>query len=75
MRISLMPYIPNQFVRREMEDTVQRQGQLDGAQTGCEMPAVHGYRMDDKGPDLLCQLLQLLLAQPPDALRLFYALK
>lgn len=39
MRISLMPHIPNQLVKRGVIDVVQRYGQLDRAQPGGEVPA------------------------------------
>lgn len=39
MRISLMPHIPNQLVKRGVVDIVQRHGQFDRAQPGGEVPA------------------------------------
>lgn len=38
MRISLMPHIPNQLVKRGVIDVVQRHGQLDRAQPEAKCP-------------------------------------
>ena len=46
-----------------VEDPVQRDGQLDHAEVGAEVPAGLGDLVDEEGADLLGQLVQLLLGE------------
>jgi hypothetical protein len=57
MRISLMPYIPDDFICRTVEYAVQGYGKIDSAKAWCQMAAIPGYRAKDLLTQLRSQLL------------------
>ncbi len=60
VRIGLVADIPDQPVRRRIEDIMQRDCQLDNAEPCTEMPAGLGDGVDSFGPQLVGELLELL---------------
>ena len=48
MGISLMAYVPNQFVLRSVEYIMQRHRQFDRTQRGTQMPRILTQRIDDE---------------------------
>ena len=64
--VRLMPGVPQDDVTRGVEDPVQRQRQLDGAEIGAQMATGRGDRLDDEGPDLFGQDHQFFLAEVLD---------
>src|SRR5688572_25788277 len=63
VRIGLMPDVPDNLVLRGVEDVVQRDRELDGAQAGTEVSTGPGDRVDQRGPDLHRQLLKLTVRE------------
>src|SRR5262249_43054859 len=62
VRVALVPDVPHQLVAMvEVVLGKQRQGQLDDAETGAEMAAGGGDRLDDEGPDLGGQRAQAVV--------------
>jgi hypothetical protein len=59
MSIGLMPHIPHDAVLRSVEGAVQRNGQIDNAETRREVSAGFGHHLDDLLPELLGELRQL----------------
>ena len=70
MGISLMPYIPDELVLGELEDTVECQGQFHRAQAGSQMPTVLRHSCNDELAYLLGKAFQLKEGIFPDVLRL-----
>ena len=66
VHVSLVARVPQDDVAGGVEDPVQGQGQLDGAEVGPEMPSGGRHGVDDEGPDLLAQFGELLLVQALD---------
>ncbi len=64
VHVGLVARVPQDLVLRGLEDAVQGDGELDHAQVGAEVAACLGNGVDEEGPDLLCQLGQLLQAEP-----------
>ena len=56
VRIGLMADVPDQPVVRRVEHVVQRDGQLDHAEAGAEMPAGHRHRADRLGAQFVGNL-------------------
>ena len=61
VRIGLVADVPDQPVVRRVEDVVQRDGQLDDAEAGAEMAAGDRDRVDRLLPQLVGELLQLVV--------------
>ena len=59
VRIGLMTHVPHQPVVRGVEDVMQRDGQLDDAQAGTEMPAGLTDRVEQFQAQLIGQGFQL----------------
>ncbi|MNF65672.1 hypothetical protein D3C84_474420 [compost metagenome] len=57
--ISLMTHVPHQPVVRGVEDVMQRDGQLDHAQAGTEMPTGLADRVEQFQAQLIGQGFQL----------------
>ena len=64
VRIGLMADVPDQPVARRVEDVVQRDGQLDDAKAGAEMPAGHRDGVDGLGAQFVGDLLELVFVKP-----------
>ena len=64
MDVGLVAGVEEDLVLRGVEDPVQGDGQLDHAEVGAEVAAGLGDRVDEEGPDLPGQLVQLLRAEP-----------
>ena len=65
VRIGLMADVPDQAVSRRVEDVVQRDGELDHAEAGAEMPAGDRDGVDRLLAQLVGDLAQLIRWQPP----------
>ena len=61
--IGLVADIPDQPIIRRIEDIVQRDRQLDHAQTRAQMPARDRDGVDHLGPQLVRHLFQVALGQ------------
>ena len=59
MRIGLVADVPDQLVAGRVEHIVQRDGELDHAEPGAEMPAGHRNRGNRLGAQLVRQLAQV----------------
>src|SRR5581483_1093908 len=58
--VGLVAHIPDQLVVRRIEDIMQRDSELDNAETCAEMPSGHGDGVDRFGTKLVCNLLQVM---------------
>jgi hypothetical protein len=67
----LMAYIPDQSVARRIENVVQRHGQFDNAEAGSEVTSGRRNSADRFGPQFVCDLPELTLAQVPQIGRRF----
>ena len=65
VRIGLVAHIPHHTVLRRVEDIVQRDGELDRAKVGAEVPSRPGHTAQQKSPQLCGKLAQLATGQPP----------
>ncbi len=65
VRIGLVADVPDQPVRRRVEDMVERNRQLDHAEPGAEMAAGLGHDVDQVDAQLVRQRRKLALRQPP----------
>src|SRR5262249_16174991 len=63
MHVSLGAGVEDEPVGRRVEDTVQRDGQLDHPEVGPEMPPVAGYGLDEKVADLAGERGELVGAE------------
>jgi hypothetical protein len=61
--IGLVADVPEDLVPGRVEQAVQRDGELAGAQVGAEMAADLPDRVDDLLPDLLGHLLELVVRE------------
>ena len=59
VRIGLMADVPDQPVVRRVEHVVQRDGQLDDAEAGAEMPAGYRHRADRLAAQFVGNLAQV----------------
>ena len=59
VRVGLVADVPEDLVARRVEQAVQRDGELAGAEVGAEVPADLADRVDDQLADLLRHLLEL----------------
>ena len=69
VRVGLVADVPEELVARGVEQRVQRDRELAGAEVGAEVAADLTDRVDDVLADLLGDLLQLLVAEPVEVLR------
>ena len=60
VHVGLVAGVPQDDVTGRVEDPVQGQRQLDGAEIRAEVPSGRRHGVDDEGPDLLAQLGELL---------------
>ena len=65
VRIGLMPDVPEDLVRRRVEQAVQGDGQLAGPEVGAEVAADLTDRVDDQLAHLLRDPLELVIGQLP----------
>ena len=65
VRIGLMADVPDQPVVRRVEDVMQRDRQFDDAEAGAEMAAGDRDRIDRLGAQLVGDLPELALVEPP----------
>ncbi len=59
VHVRLVAGVPDDRIGRRVEDPVQGQRQLDGAEVRAEVPGVVGHRRHDEVPDLAGQLVEL----------------
>ena len=64
VRVALVADVPDQAVLRRIEDSVQGDGQLDGAEVGRQMAAGLRHGVDQEGAQFGRQLRQLLAFKP-----------
>ena len=64
-----MADVPDQPVARGVEDIMQRDGELDHAEAGAEMPAGDGDRVDGLLAQFGGELGQVLFRKPPQVFR------
>ena len=69
MRVRLVTHVPEDLVRRGIQQRVQRDGDLTGPEVGAEVAADLPHRVDDVLADLLSDLLQFVLAELVEVLR------
>ena len=65
VHVRLVAGVPDDAVARGVEDTMDGHAQLDDAEVGAEVAAVGRDRADQQLADLLRELGQLLLGEPP----------
>ena len=63
VRVGLVADVPEDLVARRVEQAVQGDGELAGAEVGAEVAADLADRVDDVGAHLLRDLLQLLVVE------------
>ena len=63
VRVGLVADVPEDLVARRVEQAVERDRQLAGAEVGAEVAADLADRVDDQLADLLGDLLELLVAR------------
>ena len=63
VHVGLVAGVPQDDVAGRVEDTVQRQCELDRPEVGAEMPPGRRDRLDDERPDLIAEFDELLVAQ------------
>jgi hypothetical protein len=69
VRIGLMADVPDDLVAWRLEQAVQRDRDLSGAQVGAEVPPDFADRVDDQLMDLLGYLLELFLVELAQVVR------
>src|SRR5262249_59601354 len=69
MRIGLMADIPNEAVARRVEQIVERDRQLDNAETRAKVASGHRYGVDGFLPELRSELNEVPLRERPQILR------
>ena len=67
VHVGLMSGVPDDGVGRGVEHSVQRDGQLDHAEVGAEMPACGGQRGNEKAPHPISQGGELRRAHGPQS--------
>ena len=63
VHVGLVAGVEDDRVVRRVEDAVQREGELDHAEVGAEVPAGRSDLVDQEFTDFLCQIAQLRLRQ------------
>ena len=69
VRVGLVADVPEDLVARRVEQAVERDRELAGAEVGAEVAADLADRVDDQLADLLGDLLELLVVEPLQVLR------
>ena len=69
MRVGLVADVPQHLVARGVEQRVDGDRDLAGAEVGAEVPADLAHRVDQQLADLLRDLLQLVLGEAVQVLR------
>ena len=69
MRVGLVADVPEDLVARRVEQRVQRDRELAGAEVGAEVAADLADRLDDVLAHLLRDARELVLAEPVQILR------
>ena len=64
VRVGLVADVPEDLVLRRVEQRVQRDGDLAGAEVGAEVAADLPHRVDQQLADLLGDLLELVVGEP-----------
>jgi hypothetical protein len=64
VRVALVPDVPHQEVAGRVEDVVQRESQLQGAQPGGQVPAGLAHRRQQETAQLLGEVRECLLRNP-----------
>ena len=64
VRVGLVADVPEHLVARRVEQAVERDGDLAGAEVGAEVAADLADRVDDQLAHLLGDLLQLVVVEP-----------
>ena len=72
MGIGLMPYIPDNFVFRQMQRKMQRHRQFHRSQVGTEMPARHADSVNQKLSDFFRQRIIIFRADFLNIIWFFY---
>ncbi len=75
MRVGLVPDVPEDLVRRGIEQRVQRDGDLAGAEVRAEVPADLAHRVDQQLAHLLGDLGELGVGQRVEVLGAFDAVE
>ncbi len=75
MRVGLVAHVPEDLVARGVEQRVQRDGDLNRAEVRAEVPADLTNRVDDVAAHLVCDLLQLFIAEAVQVLGLIDVLE
>src|SRR5262249_41591290 len=73
VRIALVADVPDETVARRIEQPVQRDGQLDDAETGAEVAARGRHRFDQIRAQLVGDVLELRFGNLAEVFRRFYA--
>ena len=68
VRVGLVADVPEDLVARRVEQAVQRDGELAGAEVGAEVAADLADRVDDQLADLLRDLLELVVVEALEVL-------
>lgn len=63
-----MADVPNQTILRRIEDIMQRDGELDDAETGTEMSAGDGHGVDGFGTKLVGELPEIVFRERAELL-------
>ena len=68
--VGLVPHVPHDAVMRRVENVMQRDRELDGAEIGREMAARLAHRFKQERPQFIRELLQLPLVEPAQLVRI-----
>ena len=71
VHVALVAHVPEDLVLRGVQQRVQRNGQLAGAEVGAEVPTDLSDGVDDVSTHLVRDLLELLIGQAMEVLGLF----
>jgi len=74
MGIGLMPHIPDDLILGQVKDIVQSHGKLHSSQIGSQMSPCSAQMFQQKFPDLLCKLREILRRDLLDIIFFFYLL-
>jgi hypothetical protein len=69
VHISLVAGVEQERILRGVEHPVQHQRQLDDAEVGPEVPAALGNLVHQKDPDLVCEVGEFRVGEPPEVRR------
>ncbi len=60
VRVPLVPDVPHELVARGVEHVMQRDGELDDAESGADVSARARAAVDERGTDVIAQRAQLV---------------